>query len=161
MKFVNLADADPSMSPAERQQQAAERFETLVRQSTMKLFTRGESGPSRGVRLVIGVAPAWNGYDRLLLDLIDTKLTENPRDDLVVEVFDSDSCESPAELGQYIPGIESATAWPLLGIWEDGRHTESLWGLDARQRILSLLEIASDEFGNPVHDVPMTASQIQ
>lgn len=148
MKFINLfRDAqEQGLDAAQEQSLAAARFPQAVEESHLVLWKPGDPVPSVGRRLLLGVAPAWNRYDLILLDVMESQLSAGSTSDVTVQVFDADQCRTPEEVAAVVPGLKNPAGYPLLSVWSDGRHLESHCGYAARQRVFDILEFNPDEY---------------
>jgi hypothetical protein len=90
--------------------------------------------------LLVGVA-VWSGYDMNLLDHLDQAVNGGARADLVVYVFDADSCSSDAQFEAIIPGIGFVHHTPVVGHWEGGKLVEKACGFHGRQIVARLFGI--------------------
>jgi hypothetical protein len=118
----------PEIDPAWADRQ----FESIAAATPLRLWRPGDSIPSNGCRLLLGVA-AWSGYDMRLLDVIvDAIASRRPSSVPVVDVFNVAQCRQQLDFRQYIPKIRLVTQTPVAGLWREGRLVEIKQGYEAR-----------------------------
>lgn len=106
-------------SPVEEQERI--RFWLKDAVSAGPLGWREPNGPVSdiGTTVVVGLAPAWNGYDRELLLLLERAAAE-PRAEHI-EVFDVDAALTVQDLAALVPGESTYLSLPFLAVWTDGQ----------------------------------------
>ena len=111
-----------------------ERFDSISK-NRMSLWNIGDSFPKVGTRFLLGVCPIWNLYDAYLLDCINESLSRNPIDG-VFQVFNLDNLmgEHPSKI--FGNTEKTVTDTVVLGIWEKGILSKSLWGWDAKNFLI-------------------------
>ena len=97
-----------------------------------EVWTPGESFPTTGARVLVGIA-TWSLYDLDLLDALDSRSFG----DDTVHVFDMDSCKTMSDFENYIPGIGNVFQPPVVGYWQDGRLLYREQGAAARNWLLT------------------------
>lgn len=106
----------------------------------MHLWSPGDPIVDSGPRLLIGVA-TWSGYDLNLLDVIE----ESPAGSVHVDVFDVDAIRTTADLQLFIPGLHPEAATPFVGLWQDGKLSESSSGRSGRDLVVRMLQLPIEE----------------
>jgi hypothetical protein len=152
-------------SPAEAQAESDQLFPLAVRDSNLRLWRPGDPIPSRGTRLLVGIA-TWSGYDLRLLDVLDELVAQHRANKLVIEVFNTAGL-LPEELNSYIPGLSSPHHTPFVGVWIDGALQQKASGYEGRKIAAQLLGFDADEIvafvrlgqsSSPVRPSPATSS---
>lgn len=151
MRFIELRNASRHLWPADAQRRNQQEFPRVVAESPFELWSPGDPIPADDWRFLLGIAPAWNGYDLVLLDVIETQLKIKSRADVRIQLFDTDHC-SIEEIERYIPKLKNPVCLPFLGVWHNGQHTESMFGHPARQRVFEILQIPETEFTDAVEE---------
>jgi hypothetical protein len=125
-----LPETDPGW--ADRQ------FESLAATTPVRLWRPGDSIPSEGSRLLLGLAP-WSGYDMRLLDvMLDAIESRRPSSVPVVDVFNVAECRQQLDFRKFIPKLRLVTQTPVVGLWREGRLVEVKQGYEARDFVSRL-----------------------
>jgi hypothetical protein len=96
-----------------------------------------------GKRFILGVAVSYSISDLDFLDIVNRRLRTLERQknrSPVVKLFDVTSIEEENGLELYIPGGRWSNQTPVLGVWDDGKFTESAVGERAKCLVLTELE---------------------
>ena len=103
----------------------------------------GDPISSRGVRLLIGLAPTFSLPDLRLADVLNDSLASRRPADLAVDVFDIDDLQQGRLIPAYFPdsGLATIISTPVLGIWENGHLKSVLIGADAVNFVLNHLGV--------------------
>ena len=129
-KFRDLLGANNHLPPGEQQRLASQLLPAAVASTRMSMWSPGESFPTSGTRVLIGVV-VWSMYDLDLLDDLDPELFGHDS----VYVFDADSCKQMSDFEKYIPGIGNVFQTPVVGLWQDGELLYCEQGAAARNWI--------------------------
>lgn len=110
--------------------------EEIARSKRLRVWSSRAAG---GDRLVVGVS-TWSGYDMILLDLIE----ESAGGPLRVDVFDTNTCHSSADVDERVPGVGRWANGPFAGHWVGDRLVEARAGHDARELVARVCGIPND-----------------
>ena len=127
-KFEDLLRLNNPSEAVEQQRLAREQFPSVVASSRMSMWSPGEPFPSKGNRLLIGVA-TYSRYDMDLLDALDSQGWEND----VIQLFELSVFSSMDEFEKFIPSLDKVLQTPVIGFWEDGQLTYRAQGAFARR----------------------------
>jgi hypothetical protein len=129
--FSALLDTNRELSPAQQQQQALEKFPSVVDQSHMENWRPGESLPTKGKQILIGVA-TYSVADLQFLDALEAKLAAEGTQYETTYLFNLAAFPEFRDFETYFPGIGKVYQTPVMGFWEDGVLKEKFWGATAR-----------------------------
>lgn len=127
-KFEDLLRLNNHLPPGEQQRLAREQFPSVAATTHMSMWSPGESFPTNGNRILIGVA-TYSLYDLDLLDALDSQLLGND----AVQLFEVSSCSTMDDFEKFIPGIGKVFQTPVIGFWKDGELIYHAQGALARR----------------------------
>ena len=127
-KFEDLLKLNTHLPPGEQQRLAIELFPATVATTRMSMWAPGESFPTEGNRLLIGIA-TYSHYDLDLLDALDSQF----RGDDTIQLFEVSSCSTMDDFEKFVPGIAKVLQTPVIGFWEDGQLAYHAQGALARR----------------------------
>lgn len=125
LRFAEIPKLISCAEASERGIRAAELFNAVVARTCFRLFRPGDPVPAHGKRVLYGCAN-YAQPTLTFLDSLDARLRATDPLSIQVDVFDIDSCHSPEELWQYLPG--SRITIPVAGLWRDGSLLERSYG---------------------------------
>jgi hypothetical protein len=138
-RFSSLLEPRSEMSVAQQQRDAAEQLAGLLRGSRLHLWQPGDPVPSRGRRILLGVA-SYSLPDLALLDTLNEAHVQGsiwPR----LDVFNVLQCQSIQDFERYVPGIGKVFQTPVVGYWEEGLLKERAWGKAGRDLLAKVLNL--------------------
>ena len=141
-RFSSLLRADVGLAPGEQQRLAYERFPSTVANSPMSLWRQGETIPTNGTRILIGVA-TYSIQDLSLLDSIESKLSIKTGRQETTQLFDVLKCTDMDDFEEYVSGIGKVFQTPVLGVWESGILQYKAAGWSARKWLSVHYELTS------------------
>jgi hypothetical protein len=102
-------------------------FPQVVAESPFHLATPRDPIPQNGIRILLGVV-TWSGYDMALLDRVESAIQERNGTPLQFDVFNGGLVKTMAEFRAYVPDLADFIQMPVLGIWRNGKLTETATG---------------------------------
>ena len=132
-RFTDLTHLSFGPTASGQQEVARGKFADLIEGSALK-SAHFFSTPKVGTFLTIGAA-TWSKYDMQLLDQIDDQLRNQMHHRLTISVFDFDDCENSESFDERIPGIGEVLQSPAVGLWADGKLTQTATGFEARKLV--------------------------
>jgi len=136
MKFVDLFYIGKGLPAVEWENQRQKAFEqefASIAKNRMSLWQPNNDFSQIGKRFLLGIF-TWNYYDFYLLDCINNSLIKKSTDEFF-EILDIDNFTSLEEL-QSVFGDSKPDQSPILGIWEDGILSKTLWSWDTRNFLI-------------------------
>jgi hypothetical protein len=122
-----------------KKMQSGERWADLLRKSRLHPWHPGDSIPSRGARILLGVDSS--AADPALFDKLNKALGQGstaPR----IDIFDVLECRPIVGFEEYVPGIGKVFQAPVVGYWQDGKLVEKAWGKEGRDLLSKVLGIS-------------------
>ena len=139
-QFSEVTKPNPEL-PAGRQQEMADaEFAAIAQSLGLRIWKPGDAIPSRGRRVLIGVA-TYSPLDMKLLDGIVPLLSEAKDAAPVVELFNVRDVRSMEDFENFVPEIGPVLQTPVAALWEGGRLVQSDTGSRAREAISQWLTV--------------------
>lgn len=120
MSLADILRQGPPQKPSESQQEARNRFWTLIEGARLRRWRKGEAIPSSGRRLLVGLAPSYSMPDLEFAEAL-RELLRRTRSNTVVEFFDILDVETMADMQSYIPRMGKVYRTPVDGRLECGK----------------------------------------
>ena len=149
--FLRLLDPRSPLHPGEQQLIAANEFPKLVAKTQLHYWSPNQPVTDKGVRILIGLQASFNLPDLRLADVINECLTKQPRDDVRIDIFnsqdDQEFCRDPKK---YYPKNPDVVPSPYVGIWNNGRFIGIWFGSDAIEKLIEILDLPRAELSVPL-----------
>jgi hypothetical protein len=142
--FRELLRIGRHATPREDQLFVSRQLPSAVAKSNLHWWQLRAGAPSRGTRLLIGVAP-YSAYDLKFLDLLNRAVARAPQGAIRVDVFNTLDCKSTEDFNAIIPGIGQVFQTPVVGLWADETLKERGSGKIGRDLAGKVLGIPQDE----------------
>jgi hypothetical protein len=109
-----------------RQESAQRLFPAVLREHGLTLRTPGDPISTAHDTLVLGIAACYSPHELEFLDRAWKGLKDQSDDR--IEVFDTCSVETAADLEALLPGFGEIIQTPCLGVWKRGKLVQRQFG---------------------------------
>lgn len=143
-KFLKLLNpwetvGDDIFAVGRQQKRAEAEFPKVVERSNLHYWRPGDSITTEGTRYLIALAASYSLYDLRFADVINEALLRPFAQPVRIDVFNIYDYKENSEFSQYFPDIGPKLGYiatPIVGVWKEGVHEETLFIHDARKRVL-------------------------